>query len=64
MYGKDILCGISKGTFEIPYKISCPYIERCNFYTSSKFEELLDLRAHKRFWNVPPIWLNLSPVSI
>ena len=24
--GKDILCGISKGTFEIAHKISCPYI--------------------------------------
>ena len=27
MYGQDILCGISKGTFEIPHKISHPYIE-------------------------------------
>ena len=25
MYGLDILCGISKGTFEIPHKISYPY---------------------------------------
>ena len=33
MYGKDILCGISKGTFEIPYKISYQYIERWWFYT-------------------------------
>ena len=28
MYGLDILCGISKVPFEIPHKISYPYIER------------------------------------
>ena len=33
MYGLDILYGISKGTFEIPRKISNPYIERCGFYS-------------------------------
>ena len=32
MYGQDILCGISKVLFEIPYKISFPYIERCIYY--------------------------------
>ena len=32
MYGKYILCGISKVPFEIPYKISYPYIEICAFY--------------------------------
>ena len=37
MYGQDILCGISKATFEIAYKISDPYIERYDFYTTSKF---------------------------
>ena len=31
MYGYDILCGISKVPFEIPHKISYPYIERCDF---------------------------------
>ena len=36
MYGLDILCGISKGTFEIPQKISYPYIERCGFYSQVK----------------------------
>ena len=36
MYGLDILCGISKGTFETPYKISYPYIERCGFYSHVK----------------------------
>ena len=33
MYGKDILCVISKVPFEIPHKISCPYMERWGFYT-------------------------------
>ena len=36
MYGLDILCGISKGTLEIPYKISYPYIERCGLYSKVK----------------------------
>ena len=31
------LCGISKGTFEIPHKISYPYIERHDFNTVLKF---------------------------
>ena len=37
MYGQDILCGISKGTFVIPLKITYPYIERYAFYTTLKF---------------------------
>ena len=37
MYELDILCGISKGTFEIPLKISYAYIEIYNFYTIFKF---------------------------
>ena len=53
MYGQDILCGISKVPFEIPHKISYPYIERYDFYTTLKFSELLELRAHMRFWNAP-----------
>ena len=36
MYVQDILCGISKGTFEIPPKKSYPYIERCGFYSQVK----------------------------
>ena len=31
MYGQDILCGISKGTFEISPKISYSYIEIMQF---------------------------------
>ena len=53
MYGKDILCGISKGTLEIPRKLSCPYIERDDFYSILNIQELTDLRACKRFWNAP-----------
>ena len=53
MYGCNILCGISKGTFEIPHKISCPYIQRCLFYADVKILELLDLRDFDR--------LKLSP---
>ena len=33
MYGWDILCGISQGTFDISHKISYPYIERYDVYT-------------------------------
>ena len=53
MYGLDILCGISKVPFEIPHLISYPYIERYDFYVTLKFLELLDLRAHMRFVNLP-----------
>ena len=53
MYGYGILCRISKGTFEIPHKISCPYIERRGFYLQVKIWKLLDLRAHLRFWYAP-----------
>ena len=30
-----------------------PYTERYDFYTTLQFWELLDLRAHTRFWNTP-----------
>ena len=53
MYEYDILCGISKDTFEIPHNISYTYIERCRFYSQVKISELLELRAHKCFWNAP-----------
>ena len=33
---RDILCGISKGTFEIPLNVSYPYIESCVFYSHVK----------------------------
>ena len=53
MYGQDIVCAISKGTSEIPHKISYPYNERYSLNTKLNFLELLDLRAHKCFWNAP-----------
>ena len=37
MYGLDILSGISKVPFEIPHKISYPYIERYDFHGILKF---------------------------
>ena len=37
MYGQDILGGISKVPFEIPHKISYPYIGSYDFYTTMKF---------------------------
>ena len=55
MYGQDILCGISKGTFEIPNNISCSYIERWRFCAQVIIKELLDLRALKCFLNNPQV---------
>ena len=48
------MCGISKGTFEIPHKISHPYIERYNFYATliivhylkKKYVELPNIESH------------------
>ena len=49
MYGLDVLCEISKATFEIPHKISYPYIERDDFYLVVKIQELSHLRARRLF---------------
>ena len=53
MYDKIYFFLISRVPSEIPHKISYPYIERCVFYSAMKMWELLDLRAHKCFWNGP-----------
>ena len=37
MHRQDVLCGISKVPFEIPQKISYPYIERYDFYATLQF---------------------------
>ena len=37
MYGWDILCGVSQGTFEIPHTISYPYIEKYDLYIDFDF---------------------------
>ena len=60
MYGYGILCGISKGTFEIPHKISYPYNERCRFSSRAKSQELLYLRAVKCFSNAPGMFNSLA----
>ena len=49
MFGPYVLCGISKVPFEIPHKISYPYIERCSFYLDVQIQELLDSRVVKCF---------------
>ena len=63
MYGSDISCGISKVPFEIPQKISDPYIERCVDYWSVKYSEILDLQAGKYFLKFPgPLNDFISPI--
>ena len=49
MYVEDILCGISKETFEIPHKISYPYI-----YSVLKIEEVSNV------FETAPWWLTSS----
>ena len=44
MYGRDILCGISKICFEIPLKISYPYTERHDLYTILDFFRALGFK--------------------
>ena len=53
MYGWAILCGISKGKFEIPHKIPYSYIERYDFYTLMKIYKLYELRTHLYFQTQP-----------
>ena len=40
MYGLDILCGISKVSFEIPLKKYWTNIEKWAFHTQLKFKSL------------------------
>ena len=61
--GKIFCVEFKKGTFEIPHKISYPYIERCRLYSQVKIKELLDLRAHKCFWNAPQVTHVYSPIT-
>ena len=53
MYGCDILCGISKGTFEIPYTISYPYIERFDFYKKDGILRALRFKSPEVFLKRP-----------
>ena len=50
MHWYNILCRTSKVPFEILHKIFCPYIERCVSYMRVISEDVLDLRACKRFF--------------
>ena len=38
MYGSDILCGISKGTFEIPHRIPTHTLKDVDFVHNWKFK--------------------------
>ena len=53
MYVKDILCRISKVTFEIPCKISYLYIERCNFYMKLEDLRALEFKGSNAFLKFP-----------
>ena len=46
MCSSDILCRISKGTFEIPHKISELHIERYDLHRMLDFWKLSDLTGH------------------
>ena len=61
MYKQDMLCEISKVTFEIPHKTSYPYHERCVVCLVKKIVELQGLQARKRFWNTPEMPYNHRP---
>ena len=52
MYGEDILCEISKVSFETLNKIPNPYTERCVFYPETKIKLLLNLTHWTRVMNI------------
>ena len=54
MYGQDILCGISKVPFEIPHKISYPYIERYVFLYNTEILRALRFESSYVFLKRPP----------
>ena len=49
--GLNILCVVSMVPFEIPHKITYPYIEWCVVWREEKIKAFPDLWACKRFWN-------------
>ena len=53
MYGWDIVCGISKVTFEIPHKISNPYIKICFLY-NIEILRALRFKSSYAFLKCPP----------
>ena len=57
MFGQDILCGISKVPFEIPHKISFPYIERFLFYLF-RDENVPSVQEFTNIFEMIPSWHN------
>ena len=53
MYRKDILCGISKGAFEIPHKTSYSCIERFDFLYKIEILKALRSKSAKVFLKRP-----------
>ena len=72
MYRWDILCGILKGTFEIPHKISYPYIERYNVeilralrFKSSQAFLKCPQSTNSMWWvDFPNIWDTLTFLTL
>ena len=53
MYREAILCGISKGTFEIPHNIASPYIERYEILKALRFKSsYVFLKSPPGLWSV------------
>ena len=57
MYGSDILCETSKGIFEIPHKISDPYIRKYVFYSGVKIKS-------SYIEMVSRTWVNTVPENV
>ena len=60
MYGKYLLCGISKVPPEIPHKISYLYIERCAYYSDVNIQEIF--KSLKRSWEFR--WLPADDLAL
>ena len=59
-----ILCLEFQRYFEISHKISYPYIESCDLYTTLKFQDVLNLRDYTCFRNAPQNLLGYLITSI
>ena len=59
MYVKDILCEISKGNFEIPHKISEPYIEKFHFLYKIEILRALRFKRSEVFLKRPLVCYQL-----
>ena len=63
MDGQDFFSGISKGTFEIPLKISDPYIERYDFTQKVEIVEDLRFRSSYAILKHPPGLYTMSDLT-